>query len=91
MRLKKTTKIITICVPFFLNKIYPQKMQQPGILPWNQMHDVCNTWCFYDIRFKSTAITSLCADFVYHLGTDGGAACEANGKASCDWFDFVNN
>lgn len=35
-------------------------------------------------------ITSLCADFVYHLGTDGGAACEANGKASSDWFDSVN-
>lgn len=65
-------------------------MQEPGILPWNQMHDVCNTWCFYDIRFKSTVITSLCADFVYHLGTDGGAACEANGKASSDWFDSVN-
>lgn len=35
-------------------------------------------------------ITSLCADFVYHLGTDGGAAREANGKASSDWFDSVN-
>lgn len=91
MRVKILPKVITICVPFFLNKIYPpQKMQEPGILPWNQMHDVCNTWCFYDIRFKSTVITSLCADFVYHLGTDGGAACEANGKASSDWFDSVN-
>lgn len=44
---------------------------------------------FLGFKIQINSVTSFYADFDYHLGTDGGAAYEANGKGSCDCFDLL--
>lgn len=44
---------------------------------------------FLWFKIQINSVASFYADFDYHLGTDGGAAYEANGKGSCDCFDLL--